>query len=43
MLDVFFEKNAIDLAKDAVAMELVPQRLRGDDAVRAAGRRYRLQ
>jgi DNA-directed RNA polymerase subunit beta len=32
MLDVFFEKNAIDLSKDAVAMELVPQRLRGETA-----------
>ena len=32
MLDVFFEKNAIDLGKDAVAMELVPQRLRGETA-----------
>jgi DNA-directed RNA polymerase subunit beta len=32
MLDVFFEKNGIDLSKDAVAMELVPQRLRGETA-----------
>ncbi len=32
MLDIFFEKNAIDLSKDAVAMELVPARLRGETA-----------
>jgi DNA-directed RNA polymerase subunit beta len=32
MLDVFFEKNAIDLSRDAIAMELVPQRLRGETA-----------
>ena len=32
VLDIFFEKNAIDLSKDAVAMELVPARLRGETA-----------
>ena len=32
VLDIFFEKNAIDLSKDAVAMELVPSRLRGETA-----------
>ena len=32
MLDVFFEKNAIDLARESVSMELVPQRLRGETA-----------
>ena len=32
MLDVFFEKNAIELGKDGVSMELVPQRLRGETA-----------
>jgi DNA-directed RNA polymerase subunit beta len=32
MLDVFFEKNAIDLGRESVSMELVPQRLRGETA-----------
>ncbi len=32
VLDIFFEKNAVDLSKDAVAMELVPSRLRGETA-----------
>jgi len=32
MLDVFFEKNAIELGKEGVSMELVPQRLRGETA-----------
>src|SRR5882672_7869142 len=32
VLDIFFEKNAIDLSKDSVAMELVPARLRGETA-----------
>ncbi len=32
ILDIFFEKNAIDLSKDNVAMELVPARLRGETA-----------
>ncbi len=32
VLDVFFEKNAVDLSKDSVAMELVPSRLRGETA-----------
>jgi DNA-directed RNA polymerase subunit beta len=32
VLDIFFEKNAIDLSADGVAMELVPQRLRGETA-----------
>ena len=32
VLDIFFEKNAIDLSKHACAMELVPSRLRGETA-----------
>jgi DNA-directed RNA polymerase subunit beta len=32
ILDIFFEKNAIDLSPESVAMELVPQRLRGETA-----------
>ena len=32
VLDIFFEKNAIDLGKEHVAMELVPSRLRGETA-----------
>jgi DNA-directed RNA polymerase subunit beta len=32
MLDVFFEKNTFTLSKDQVALELVPQRLRGETA-----------
>ncbi|MDE2220374.1 MAG: DNA-directed RNA polymerase subunit beta, partial [Gammaproteobacteria bacterium] len=32
ILDIFFEKNAVDLSKDSVAMELVPARLRGETA-----------
>ncbi len=32
ILDIFFEKNAFDLSRDIVAMELVPQRLRGETA-----------
>jgi len=32
ILDVFFEKNAFTLTKDAAAMVLVPQRLRGETA-----------
>ncbi len=32
MLDVFFEKNVIELGKTEVSMELVPQRLRGETA-----------
>ena len=32
VLDIFFEKNAIDLSKHACAMELVPARLRGETA-----------
>ena len=32
VLDIFFEKNAIDLAPEGVAMELVPARLRGETA-----------
>ncbi len=32
ILDIFFEKNAVDLSKDSVAMELVAARLRGETA-----------
>ncbi len=32
ILDTFFEKNTFFLAKDEVALELVPQRLRGETA-----------
>jgi DNA-directed RNA polymerase subunit beta len=32
MLDVFFEKNTFTLSKEQVALELVPQRLRGETA-----------
>ncbi len=32
ILDIFFEKNAFDISRDGVAMELVPQRLRGETA-----------
>ena len=32
ILDIFFEKNAFDISRDLVAMELVPQRLRGETA-----------
>ena len=32
ILDIFFEKNAFDISREAVAMELVPQRLRGETA-----------
>ena len=32
ILDMFFEKNTFDLTKDSVAMQLVPQRLRGETA-----------
>ncbi|MGB8693455.1 MAG: DNA-directed RNA polymerase subunit beta [Steroidobacteraceae bacterium] len=32
ILDIFFEKNAFDVSRDTVAMELVPQRLRGETA-----------
>jgi DNA-directed RNA polymerase subunit beta len=32
VLDIFFEKNAVDLSKDSVAMELVAARLRGETA-----------
>ena len=32
ILDIFFEKNAFDVSRETVAMELVPQRLRGETA-----------
>jgi len=32
ILDIFFEKNAFDIGREGVAMELVPQRLRGETA-----------
>jgi DNA-directed RNA polymerase subunit beta len=32
ILDTFFEKNNFELGKDSIAMELVPQRLRGETA-----------
>src|ERR1700691_4380633 len=33
ILDVFFEKNTFELKKDSAAMQLVPQRLRGETAI----------
>src|ERR1022692_1046677 len=33
ILDVFFEKNIFELQKDSAAMQLVPQRLRGETAI----------
>ncbi len=32
ILDIFFEKNTFFIGKDATALELVPQRLRGETA-----------
>src|SRR5450631_4461519 len=32
MLDIFFEKNFIELGRNSVSMQLVPQRLRGETA-----------
>jgi DNA-directed RNA polymerase subunit beta len=32
MLDTFFEKNTFEFGKDGIAMQLVPQRLRGETA-----------